>query len=240
MMQAGITFVMHYLDDHLFFLPPSSVSSTSLLSQILGIFDYLEVPVADDKVDGPITVVTFLGIQIDTVRFELTLPPHELECIRELVRSWRGRRSGRHNDLDSLLGHLSHAATIIQHGRVFLCHLYDIQARTGSGCLTTMFTLKPRHERTFCGGSISYRPGVALWSSGTPLFLQFMFTLMPHGCSLLAVCGHHTFDFSCNGPQPGPQLTSSSRVWSHWLSWQHSGAGIGTNHTFASTLTMKQ
>ena len=51
LMQAGITFVLYYLDDHLFFLPPSSLSSTLLLSQGRGIFDVLAVPVADDKVD---------------------------------------------------------------------------------------------------------------------------------------------------------------------------------------------
>ena len=39
---------------------------------------------------------------------------------------------GRRIDFESLLGHLSHAATIIQQGRVFLRHLYDIQVRTGS------------------------------------------------------------------------------------------------------------
>ena len=106
--------------------------------------------------------------------------------------------------------------------------------------LTTMFTLMPRHERTFCGGSTSDRPGVALWSSGSPLLLQFMFTLTPQSRSVPAVCGHHTFAFSCNGTLPGPQLTSSSRSWSHWLSWQHSGAGIGSIRTFAFTLTMKR
>ena len=39
---------MYYLDDHLLLLPLSSVSSTSLLSQGWGIFDFLGVPVADD------------------------------------------------------------------------------------------------------------------------------------------------------------------------------------------------
>ena len=87
---------------------------------------------AADKVEGPATVITFLGIRVDTVRIELTLPSDKLECIGDLVRSWQGHRSGQRVDFESLLGHLSHAATIIQQGRVFLRHLYDIQARTGS------------------------------------------------------------------------------------------------------------
>ena len=55
LMQAGVKCLtlMRWLEriDHLFFLTPSSVSSTSLLSQVRGIFDFLGVPVADDKVD---------------------------------------------------------------------------------------------------------------------------------------------------------------------------------------------
>ena len=110
----------------------STLSSTSLLLQVRGIFDHLEVPVADNKVEGPATIVTFLGFRVDTTRFELTLPPDKLERIGELVRLWWGCRSGWHNDFVSLLGHLSHAAMIIQQGCVFLRHLHDIQARTRS------------------------------------------------------------------------------------------------------------
>ena len=132
LLQAGITFVMHYLDDYLFFLPPSPGSGTLLLSQVRGIFESLQVPVADNKIEGPATVVTFLGIRVDTIRFELTLPAEKVNLIGDRLRAWRGRRSGRRSDFDSLLGHLSHAATIIQQGRIFLRHLYDIQARTES------------------------------------------------------------------------------------------------------------
>ena len=132
LMRSGITCQIHYLDDFLFFFPPSSRLRGTLLQHVLGIMGSLGVPVAFNKVEGPATSITFLGIRVDTVRFELRLPAEKIEFICELVRSWRGRSSGRASDFDSLLGHLLHAAPVIRQGRTFLRHLYDIQAEMPS------------------------------------------------------------------------------------------------------------
>ena len=123
---------MHYLDDFLFFLPPASGSGASLLPLVMSVFGGLGVPVAEDKIEGPATVVTFLGVQIDTIRFELRLTEEKVRFINDLVRSWLSRRSGRSRDFDSLLGYLSHAATVVREGRVFLRYLYNIQAESRS------------------------------------------------------------------------------------------------------------
>ena len=111
--QAGVPPLIHYLDDFLFFISPSSGREPLVLQHILDVFRILGVPVAFHKIEGPATVVTFLGVEVDTARFELRLPGRKLDRIRGLVRAWRGRRSGRCNEFESLLGHLSHAATVI-------------------------------------------------------------------------------------------------------------------------------
>ena len=41
-------------------------------------FDYLGVPITWDKLDGPTTVLTFLGIEIDTQATQLRLPEAKL------------------------------------------------------------------------------------------------------------------------------------------------------------------
>ena len=66
----------------------------------------LGVPVAPQKIEGPATTVTSVGIVVDTARFELRLPVDKVEHVRELVRSWGGRHSGRYREFESLLGHL--------------------------------------------------------------------------------------------------------------------------------------
>ena len=90
------------------------------------------MPVAANKIEGPATTITFLGVTVDTVRSELRLPQHKLEYIRGLVSGWRGRRSGTYREFQSLIGHLAHATTVIRQGRIFLKHLYTILAGTHS------------------------------------------------------------------------------------------------------------
>ena len=48
------------------------------------------------------------------------------------MRSWRGKCSGRFKHFESLLGHLSHASSVIRQGRVFLRHLSTIMSATCS------------------------------------------------------------------------------------------------------------
>ena len=134
LMQAGAPLHIHYLDDYLFFLPPGFQSAQSALSHIMAILDRLGVPISTQKIEGPAEVVTFLGIVIDTIRCELRLPATKLDHIRDQVHRWLGRRSGRYAEFESLLGHLSHATTVIRQGRIFLQHLFVTLASTRSRC----------------------------------------------------------------------------------------------------------
>ena len=132
LVQSGIPLQLHYLDDFLFFIPPESTQSQLVLPHILHVLDSLGVPVAAQKIDGLVTTVTFLGITVDTARSELRLPRQKLEYIGGLVRSWCGRRSGRYESFESLIGHLAHASTVIRQGQIFLMHLYTTSASSRS------------------------------------------------------------------------------------------------------------
>ena len=124
--QAGVRLHLHYLDDFLFFLPPSCTLPHLVLSYIHGVLESIGVPVSWHKTEGPATTVTFLGVVVDTARLELRLPLDKLQHTRDLVAGWRRRRSGGYKDFESLLGHLSHAALVIRQGRVFLCRMFMI------------------------------------------------------------------------------------------------------------------
>ena len=84
------------------------------------------IPVATHKAEGPATCVTFLGILIDTQRFELRLPLDKVQRLRDLLRSWASRWACTRRELESLLGHLSHAASVIRPGRTFLRQLFGL------------------------------------------------------------------------------------------------------------------
>ena len=63
--QAGIPFLIHYLDDFLFFVHLLA-QGPPVLDRILDILKSLGVPVAVEKIEGPATIVMFLGVLIDT------------------------------------------------------------------------------------------------------------------------------------------------------------------------------
>lgn len=46
----------------------------------------LGLPLKLEKVEGPATVLTFLGIVIDTVRFKLRLPEDKLEDQKAVIK----------------------------------------------------------------------------------------------------------------------------------------------------------
>ena len=120
LMKAGAPALILYLDDFLFFLPPTTDNRAATLSHILGTFRLLGIPVAMHKIEGPATSLTFLDILVDTSTCELTLSTEKFQFTRDLVTTWRRRRSGSAADFKSFLDHLSHAATVIWQGCMFL------------------------------------------------------------------------------------------------------------------------
>ncbi len=84
------------------------------------------MPVSAHRTAGPDRVITFLGIEIDTNAGRLRLPEVKLHRLQEMIRSWVGRRSTTRKDLESFLGHLCHAATVVRSGRSFLRALFAL------------------------------------------------------------------------------------------------------------------
>ena len=84
-MKAGIVLQLHYLDDFLSYLHHLAGSGTQLQSHVLDTLASLGVPVAENKIKRPATTITFLGIQTDTISFEVRLTAEKLEYISRLA-----------------------------------------------------------------------------------------------------------------------------------------------------------
>lgn len=123
---SGIQHQIHYLDDFLFIGAPNTGEGQKVLATALGVLQYLGVPVAIDKTEGPSTCLAFLGILIDTQRCELRLPEEKIRRLRSLLEEWGSKKRHTRGELESLLGHLSHAASVIRPGRTFLRQLFNL------------------------------------------------------------------------------------------------------------------
>ena len=151
----GVKWQLHYLDDFLFLGPPGSPRCALALQQALDMCRALGVPVAAHKTEGPATKLTFLGIQINTDTMSLSLPRDKLLRILSLVLSWRSRQAATRRELQSLIGHLSHAAFVVLPGRIFLRRMIGLM-KTAS---------QPRHHVRLTAG---FRSDLLWWASFLP------------------------------------------------------------------------
>ena len=117
--------VLHILDDFLFIAKTKEQCARDLQNFIL-MCDYLRVPLASEKTVGSDTVLQFAGITLDSVLFEARLPEDKLAKCRVMLHNFYTRRTVTLKELQSLIGLLNFACTVVAPGRVFLRRLIDL------------------------------------------------------------------------------------------------------------------
>ena len=80
----GIHSQIHYLMTFSSWLLRGLAWPRSNLDRALATLDYLGFPVSWNKIEGPSTRITFLGILVDMTSFELRLPDTKLVILKEL------------------------------------------------------------------------------------------------------------------------------------------------------------
>jgi len=156
---------LHYLDD---FLAGhvSQDGAGDMLKVALSTFAELGVPVAEDKVEGPTTVLSFLGIELDTANMLARLPQDKLRDLRRTIADVisRAQRKVTLKELQSLIGKLNFACRAVVPGRPFLRRLID----------STCGLKHPRHRRRVTEGMVA---DLRVWetflshNNGVSLFL---------------------------------------------------------------------
>ena len=95
--QEGVREIYHYLNDFLVMGALGSTECEASLAKLLGWMQQLGFPIVEEKVEGPSTKITFLGIEIDLDALVLRLP--KLLALKEHLASWRGRCSCTKSEL---------------------------------------------------------------------------------------------------------------------------------------------
>lgn len=116
--------VIHYVDDFLFVVKLKE-DATESLKQALHMCEKLGIPMAADKVEGPITRLTFLGIQLCTETMKASLDNDRLSELHQLLYDWGDKANASITELQSLAGKLNWACAVIRPGRTFLRRIID-------------------------------------------------------------------------------------------------------------------
>ena len=124
----GVRDVWHYLDDFIVCGAPESSVCANGLQSLVDTCQYLGISLAEEKVEGPSTCLTFLGIEIDTVVQKVRLPVRKVVELCELLKGWQDKKRCGKRELLSIAGKLQHAASVVRSGRTFVRRLFDLSA----------------------------------------------------------------------------------------------------------------
>ena len=91
-----------------------------ILQTSLAICHSLRLSLHPSKCIGPSLRLVVLGIELDSLEQSAYLSAGKLAALQELIRSWQSQRWCFSCQLESLIGHLHHAAKVVWPGRSFL------------------------------------------------------------------------------------------------------------------------
>ena len=81
---------------------------------------------APEKTEGPNQVLTFAGIELDCLNLEARLPMEKVDKILKAIRNLLPRKRVPLKELQSLIGLLNFACSVITPGRVFIRRLINL------------------------------------------------------------------------------------------------------------------
>ena len=118
--------LMHYLGDFITVGPPDSAQCALNLHTAMSVCKKLGLSLHPGECVGPSTQLIVLGIGLDLVELCDRIPGEKLAALQDLISSWRSRRWCSRQQLESLIGHLQHAAKVVWPGHAFLCCMIDL------------------------------------------------------------------------------------------------------------------
>jgi hypothetical protein len=117
---SGNRDLCHYMDDYWFCGPANSGVCESSVKTFTLLCGALGLPLAANKAEGPASVLTFLGICLNSVTQTMSLPPGKLNEIMDLLASWSSRVTCKKRELQSIIGSLYFASVCVPAGRLYV------------------------------------------------------------------------------------------------------------------------
>jgi hypothetical protein len=122
--RQGIFNIVCYLDDF-FICEPTFRKCINSLNSVISLLRKLGFSINWKKVVDPTKQIVFLGIEIDSESLELRLPQDKLCALRSELHAFKSKVRANKKQLQSLVGKLNFAASVVHGGRVFLRNLIN-------------------------------------------------------------------------------------------------------------------
>ena len=124
MYRRGFTTIVVYLDDFLV-IRCTKEECQLAFDTLYKLLLTLGFQISPSKLVYPCQQLTFLGVVINTVVMELSLPQSKLSETRELVNTFASHKCASKRQLQQLAGKLNWACRVVHGGRTFSCSIID-------------------------------------------------------------------------------------------------------------------
>lgn len=124
--KAGLDSMDHYLDDFIFAGNAITDNCEVLVETFLHVSQELGVPIAEKKTVCPTNVLTFLGLEIDTVLMMVKIPALKLDKLKRSLQDLLTRKKENIRTLESVIGLMAFCARARPSARAFLRRFYDL------------------------------------------------------------------------------------------------------------------
>ena len=117
------------MDDFFTIGKAGSSNGTDFLRAIKQAATDTGIPLAPEKCEGPVTCMNFLvilGIELDSVQMTARLPPDKLRDLVLFIKQWIHKKQCKPKELQSLVGKLNRASSVVVPGRTFMRQLINL------------------------------------------------------------------------------------------------------------------
>ena len=129
----GIPMVINYSDDFFKVSCQDYDIAKDELRRICQAFKELGIPLALEKIFGPLHRIIYLGIIIDSIAMTMEVTEERYLAIMASFPKWLKRNKCTKTKLESLIGLLSFVAKVVIPGRLFLRRLIDVSKTVKKG-----------------------------------------------------------------------------------------------------------
>ena len=130
--KLGISAMVHILDDFLI-VEQTQEACLSSFKKFLALCEDIGVPLSADKTVLPTQVIEFVGITVDVKLSQTRLPADKLEKCKSFLQKFLHMDRCTLKDMQSLIGLLNFACSVIQPGRAFLRRMINLTMSVKEG-----------------------------------------------------------------------------------------------------------
>ena len=165
--RRGFKAICVYIDDFIIIADTYS-ECLAAFKELLSILLKLGFSISWRKVVPPTQCLTFLGIEINSIKETISMPSDKLSSLKDDIVTWIDRKKATKREMQQLIGKLNWATKVIRASRPFVRRLIDLMCTMKKSFHRVRLTAGVRDDLKWLAATCVEFNGTAVWLSKPP------------------------------------------------------------------------